>query len=163
MNNISWKNLSAMGCSILYILLYMFLPVIAVKLSGVGFSGMDLFSFTVWGFLPLIAGIAMAICVMVAPSKIAGGVCIGGAFIPLITYFILQSEIVGGVASSFSGGSGLGSFLHIGASAVLTVGAGVILPMLLGIGAAVLCFLGEMQPKAKQRSFGFGSGEDDEW
>ncbi len=162
MNNVNWKNLAAMGCSILYILLYLFLPVIAVKLLGVGASGMDLFSLSVWSYLPLIAGIAMAVCALVTPPQTGGVVCIVGAFIPLITYFILSGEIVGGVAS-LSGVPGMSSLLGMGANAIFTVGAGVILPMLLGIGAAVLCFLSDMKPKMVKRTSGFSANEDDEW
>ncbi len=162
MNNVNWKNLAAMGCSILYILLYLFLPVIAVKLIGVGASGMDLFSLSVWSYLPLVAGIAMAVCAMVTPPKTGGIVCIVGAFIPLITYFILNGEIVSGVAS-ISGIPALNPLLGMGANVIFTVGTGVILPLLLGIGAAVFCFLSDMQPKATTRTSGFSSGEDDEW
>ncbi len=160
--NTNWKKLAAMGCSVLYILLYLFLPVIAVKLLGVGASGMDLFSLSVWSYLPLVAGIAMAICAIVTSPKAGGAVCIVGAFIPLITYFIVNGEIVGGVAS-ISGVSALSPLLGMGANVIFTVGAGVILPMLLGIGAAVLCFLSDMQPKATTRTAGLGSDEGDEW
>lgn len=160
--NTNWKNLAAMGCSILYILLYLFLPVIAVKLIGVGASGMDLFSLSVWSYLPLVAGIAMAICAVVTPPKSGGIVCIVGAFIPLITYFILNGEIVSGVAT-LSGVSGMNSVLGMGANAIFTVGAGVILPLLLGIGAAVFCFLSDMQPKGTTRTAGLGTDEGDEW
>ena len=161
MNN-SWKSLAAIGCCILYILLYLFLPVIAVKLIGIGASGINLFSVSVWSYLPLIAGIGMAICSILTPPKVGGIVCSIGTFIPLIAYFIINGEIVSGAASLISI-PGMDSVIGMGANAIFTVGAGVVLPMLLGICAAVFCFLGGMQPKATERTAGFSAGSDDEW
>ena len=161
--NTSWKNLSAMGCSILYILLYLFLPIIAVKLIGIGLTGMTLFSVSIWSYLPLAGGIAMAICALIAPPKVSGIVCIIGTFIPLITYLIVNSDILNGVVS-LSGVPGIGSAISIGSGAILTVGAGVILPMLLGICATVFCFLPDTQiRKSTERTAGFSAGSDDEW
>ena len=161
MNN-SWKSLTAMCCSILYILLYLFLPVIAVKFIGIGASGINLFSVSVWSYLPLIAGIGMAICSVITAPKAGGIVCCIGTFIPLITYFIINAEVLSG-AASLIGIPGMDSVIGMGANAIFTVGAGVVLPMLLGICAAVFCFLGCMQSKATDRTAGFSAGSDDEW
>ena len=160
----SWKNLTAMGCSILYIILYLFLPVLSFRLFGFGVKGIagaDLLSETVWSWLPLLAGIAMAVCCVILPAVPAGIVCGGGAFMPLLTYFILKRMIISN--ASFSGSSGLDLLLGRGAEAILSMGVGVILPILLGIGAAVLCFLSELGGRPKERTAGFSTGADDDW
>ena len=160
----NWKKLTAMGCSILYIILYLFLPVLSFKLFGIGVKGIagaDLLSETVWSWLPLLAGIAMAVCSMVLPSVPAGIVCGAGAFMPLFAYFMLKRMIVSN--ASFSGTSGLDSLLSMGTEALLSMGVGVILPILLGIGAAVLCFLSELGGRPKERTAGFSAGADDDW
>ena len=160
--DINWKKLTAMGCSILYVLLYLFLPVLALKLVGIGASGSDLFSITAWSYLPLIMGIGMAVCAVVAPSKVSGAVCTVGVFIPLITYFIIRSQIISNTIS-LTGISGLGSMVGIGTNAIFTVGAGVVLPILLGIGASVLCFLADQYSRPKERTPGLSAGADDDW
>lgn len=160
--NINWKNLAALGCCLMYVLLYLFLPVLAVKLIGIGASGMDLFSVTVWSYLPLIMGIAMALCAVLTPSRVGGAVCIVGAFVPLITYFIIRSLIIRD-AGLLTGVSGLSSVIGIGTNVIFTVGAGVVLPILLGTGAAVFCFLADQAAKPKERTAGFSAGSDDDW
>ena len=40
---------------------------------------------------------------------------------------------------------------------------GIALVILLGIGAAVLCFLSELGGRPKERTAGFSAGADDDW
>ena len=162
---INWKRLTAMGCSILYILLFLFLPVISIKAFGYnvsGYSGMDLLSETAWSYLPLIFGIGMAVCAMVTPSIVGGIVCSVGSIMPMITYFGIRGSIIRGefgIDSVFE--YGFRDFALLSES--MTVGAGVIIPILLGIGAAVLCFLANLGSRPKERTAGFSAGTDDDW
>ena len=159
---INWQKLCAMGCSILYVVAFLFCPVLAVILGGIGLSGRVLLSgmnvIGIWPLLPLLFGIAMAVCSLVAPGKVGGIVCCVGTIIPLITYFAIQGMATG-MASGIAGSSVVGSL----GGMFFTMGAGVILPMILGAGAAVLCFLSGAQSRPKERTAGYSAGQDDDW
>ena len=161
-NNNSWMKWAALGCCVLYLLLFLVLPFIAVRGIGIlGVNGADLMSSTFWAFLPLFAGIAMGVCTMVASDKTAGAVCICGAVIPLITFFIVRGSVINGALSlaGLSGG-GIGGYLG---NKVFTIGAGAILPILLGAAAAVFCFLSGNAHRPVERTAGLGAGQDDDW
>ena len=151
----------AIGCCVAYILCYLFLPFIAVKLVGFGVSGLDMFSLSPWCYLPLIAGIAMGVCSLLAPGKVAASVCLGGAFIPLIVFFLVRSSLIKDVTGLTS--LGLSSLGMSGISAILTIGAGVVLSIVLGIAAAVLCFLAENMSPPPKRTAGLSAESEDDW
>jgi len=157
---INWQKLCAMGCSILYVILFLFCPFLVVRFEGIGASGKDLLSVMeyigIWPLLPLLSGIAMAICSLVTPGKVGGIICCVGTVMPLITYYLLQGSISGAAGN-------YGSYFGSLSSMFITMGAGVILPMIFGAGAAVLCFLSGIQARPKTRSAGYSAGEDDEW
>ncbi len=155
------KNLKyfAAGCSFLYIVTFLFLSVITVRFMPKGLNGIDCLSVaTVAGLLPIIAGIVMILLILLTEkgmtSGIACGVC---AFVPLISFLLLQ-----GTAASYLDLATPGASILAGIA--LVPGAGVILPILLGIAAAVLCFLADrnIQPKP-QREAGLGSTIDEDW
>lgn len=157
---ITWQKLCAMGCSILYVIIFLFCPFLVFSAIGeavVGFTGTGLLSgigdIGIWPLLPLLSGIAMAVCALVTPGKVGGIVCSVGAAIPLITFYLLQGMIFSYSNFNYSYMPGLR----------MTMGAGVIVPMILGAGAAVLCFLSGAQARPKERTAGFSAGEDDEW
>ena len=157
---ITWQKLCAMGCSILYVIIFLFCPFLVARVGGVGATGKDLLSVMeyigIWPLLTLLSGIAMAVCSLVTPGKVGGIVCSVGAAMPLITYYLLIGAISGATGS-------YGSYYGSLSGAFLTMGAGVIVPMILGAGAAVLCFLSGAQARPKERTAGFSAGEDDEW
>ena len=153
------KNLGAAGCGLVYILVFLFLPFIAVKFLQVGVSGMDLFSISALMYLPLVAGIVMMVCSLVAPKEAAAVTAAICAFIPLIVFFIVRSDVING-ALSLTGIDLAG--IGFGISNILTVGIGVVLDILLGIGCAILCWVSDYT-KAVTRTPGLGASEDDEW
>ena len=159
---VTWHNLSALGCGVLYLFFWFLLPVLAVPVIGAGVTGANLLSVSFWSWLPLMAGIALMVCAMLTPPQISGAVCAVCAFVPLLSWFLIRARTVRDAAL-------LGSLPLLrelsGAEvgAVLTVGAGVVLPMILGICAAVFCFLGALRPKTAQRTAGLSAGADDEW
>lgn len=155
-------KLFAAGCCLIYLLVYLFLPMVAIVLVGIGAPAMNLMSVSVWCYLPLICGIAMLICSITLPGRTSGIICAIGAFLPLITFFIVRTSVISNALSLF--GSAISSLGVAGISQVLTVGVGPILALVAGIGAAVLCFLSEgTSAKPASRAAGLSSSEDDEW
>lgn len=155
-------KLAASGCGILYLLTYFFLPFISVKFIGIGATGMDCISVSAWSYLPLIAGIAMIVCSFVLDPKAGMIVNLIGSFIPLITFFLFRADLLGN-ARSIVGSSVLSGLTSIGANTILTVGIGLILSILAGIGATVLCYLAGNAQKPADRAPGLGTNVDNEW
>lgn len=156
------KNLCAVGCGLLYIIVFLFLPFLAIKVVGFGASGMDLIDLNVWMFVPLLAGIAMIVFSLIGDKKISVIVSVVSAFIPLFVYFIVHDALISDVLRLFGLSGVAGSITGSGIGYVLTVGIGVFLDMLLGLGCAVLCWLSG-NTKATVRTAGMGATEDDEW
>ena len=166
----SGYKLCAAGCCVAYVLTFLLLPFIAIKLIGIGISGMDCMQLNGLCYLPLLMGIGMAVCCFVLPGKTAAVVCGIGAFLPLIIYFPVQNGLVSdglalagtiikGLASALSG---IGSYV---VGQILTLGIGVFLPMLCGIGAAVLCYLSDnvTYKKSTEKIPGYSSDPDGDW
>lgn len=163
--NQSGFKLGAAGCCVAYVLAYLLLPFIAIKLIGIGLPGKDCMSINGLCYLPLLMGIGMAVCSFALPGKIGAIVCGIGAFLPLVLYFPVEDSLVrDGLALASTVIPGLGAALAgLGSYAVgqiLTTGIGVFLPLLFGIGAAVLCYLSENAGYSKPRP---APEEDDDW
>ena len=151
------KNLKifAAGCSFLYIICFLFLPVICERFTSFGLSGIDCLSYSpIAGILPIIAGAVMILLIFLNDKGFVPGIVCGiCAFMPLISFAIMKSSVPSGSA-----------VISIITSIAATVGVGVILPMLLGIAAAVLCFLSDRNtPPKPQREAGLGSTIDEDW
>ena len=155
--NSNYFKLGALGCCVLYLVLYLFLPVVSIPFVGVGASASQAMSVTGWPWLVIIGGVAMGVCALLLPGKKAAIVSLVGAFLPLISFALIKGDITGVV-----GGIGLGVVANY-AGALFNIGLGVILAMLCGIGSAVLCFLSDGQGKATTRTPGLGSDTGDEW
>ncbi len=156
-------KIGAAACGAAYILCILFLPFLIMM--GYSFSGAVLMPHIGWIYLPLAAGLAVLVCALACPGKIGGIVSIIGAFTALISFFIIRSE-AGTIAvkaadqvicSGFSIGTGrlVGQFI--------SVGAGVVLAIILAAGSAVLCFLSEANAQPKSRSAGLTADDGDEW
>lgn len=153
-------KLFAAGCVAVYLAAYLFLPFLAVRYVGIGLSGLRCISLSFWCCLPLIAGIAMAVCSFVLPAKISGIINIVGAVLPLAVFFIFRETL----AADVLGLLGLAEAGKVAAAYALTVGAGVIIALIFGVGAAVLCFLSDnAQAPVQQRTAGFGASDDEDW
>lgn len=152
----------AAGCCAAYTLCYLFLPLLGVRLAGVGLSAVQLISWDFLYILPLPVGIAMGICACMLPGKTAGAICLGGSFLPVLMYFILSSQLtsLGGMAGAGLNAGAIGS---AAASLLFTIGAGAILAVLFGIAAGIFCFLSENIRKPAERTAGFSASEDDDW
>lgn len=167
MNKSTFK-LIAGGCCLLYLLAFLFLPFIALKLVGIGLSGLNCFSINALAYIPLAAAVAMLICTFVLPGKTACIVNAVGAVVPLIVFFLFRDSLVssglsiaGAIVPGFgSAVSGLGA---AAVSSILTVGAGVVLPVIAGAAAALLCFLSDNAQKPAERTAGLGASTDDDW
>ena len=156
----------AAGCCMAGVLAYLFLPLIKVKLTQIGITGLDSVSFSLWGYLPLLTGIGMAAAALLAPGKAAAAVNAVGAFVPLLTFLLIRSVITGD-AAALAGFAGAENFSSAGAavlSAALTAGFGPVLAMLFGFGSAVLCFLSDSSGRTNvKRTPGLGAEPDEDW
>ena len=154
----------AAACAIVYLLLYLFLPFMSVALVSFGFSGSDAMSLSAWCYIPLVLGIAMAVCSLFLPGKISAAVAVVGAFMPLLVFFIVRGELTGDVSTMIGINNipGLSSILGQ-VSAVFKLGIGGVLSMIAGIGCAILCFLSDSVQKPAARTAGLGADEDSDW
>ena len=161
MNN-SYFKLGALGCCVLYLILYLFLPVVSIAFVGLGVSPSQIMSVSFWPWLVVIGGVAMGVCALLLPAKPAAIVSLAGAFLPLITFLTIKGQITG-AAGGVANMIGAGSVVNTVAGALLNIGLGAILAMLCGFGSAVLCFLSEGQGRATTRTPGLGTDTGDEW
>lgn len=158
------ENLIAAGCGVLYLLAFLFLPFVAIKLIGIGVNGADTISISGWAVLPLVAGIVMIVAPLVLDSKIAMIVDIVGAFLPLIVYFIILDTVVGGGLEMLGLAKQLGGLATGAISKALTVGLGVFLDILLGLGGAFVCVLaGQAGGGRSRRRTNVPSSDDMNW
>lgn len=146
-------SLLAVGCAVVYILAYLFLPFITVPFVQVGAPAKDLLQLSVWMLLPLIASAAMVVCALLAPKAVAAALFGGGAFLPLMLYGILNSQFKGLIESMI--GISLGGISEPG------VGLGIIAAMLLGVAGVVFCLLSGTAPKIEKHSAGLTADEND--
>ena len=153
-------KIGAAICCFLYVISFLVLPFIVI-ITVMTIPGSQLLS-TAWGWIVLLTGIAMGVCALLVDGKIAGIVSGVGAIVPLIVFFVAPGSLLGSIIPADLGGiSGIASsFLG---RYVFQIGVGVILPMLFGIGSAVLCFLSEYKKKPKQITAGLGADTDDDW
>ena len=136
----------AIGMCILYLIFVLFLPFIVIEGLGMSNSGNfgDVIDDTGWVVLPLIAGVAMAAAVWFLPGKKAAIVCAVGAFIALISFFLVKGYYDGELTKQ-AGGSG---YAALARSLVdFKIGVGVILALIVGLIAAVLCWLSDQGPR----------------
>ncbi|MBR2661545.1 MAG: hypothetical protein IKE15_09110 [Clostridia bacterium] len=145
-------RLGAMGCFLLYIISFLFLPYVA-EMGGYGHSGVDCFFVSGWAYLILATGIAAAICTMTVPAKPAAVICLAAALIALIAFFPIRMEVAARMNRVTTNG------IYV----VPTAGFGLVLCILCGIGAAVLCFLSEYASKPVKHTPGLTADPDDEW
>ncbi len=154
-------RLGALACCVVYIFSFLFLPYITVKFTQIGVSGLDCMSVSFWAYLVLIAGIAAAVCSMVAEAKTAAVVCLVAAFITLVSFFLIRADAAGLLGNLVGGGAS--SSVTMGINIITTLGFGPVISILCGIGGAVLCFLSENASKPRTITPGISSNSDDEW
>lgn len=158
-------RLAAAGCAVVYILMYLFLPFVALPIVGIGLAAKDLLQVSFWMILPLIAGCAMAVGALTLPQNIAVGISAVSAFIPLIVFFIVRDEILrmaGSLVNAALSTNAASMVVSTVGSSVLTVGMAIIFDVLLGVAAAVLCYLGDQPVKKTKRSAGLSS-DNENW
>ena len=164
----STMKICVIGCCAAYILAFLFLPFVALKFIGIGITGIQCLSINPLSYLILVFGIGMGLSAFFLPGKTAGIICIACAVLTLIVYFIFQGAVIGdslGLAGAIVPGLGtaISGLAPAAIGQMLTVGAGVVVPMILAGVAAVLCFLSENAQKPAERTAGLGSSSDDEW
>ena len=153
----------AIGLCILYIIFVVFLPfavwklgveisqnfgdLMSGKMSYGGLTQEDESVKSIWVILPLICGIGMAAAVAMLPGKKAAIVCAIGAFMALITFWIVRSDLADGAS---------------GASDIIKIGSGPILALIVGLIAAVVCWLSDQGPRPDHTP-GVGRGNGNEW
>ena len=142
-------SLLAVACAIVYMLAYLFLPFMAVPFVNIGASAKDLLQFSTWMILPLIAGAAMVACALLAPKAASATVFGVSAFLPLMLYWLLNSQLMGIIGISLGGIN------------VLTVGFGIVADILLGVAGVVFCLLSGTAPKIEKHSAGLTADEND--
>lgn len=142
-------SLLAVACAIVYMLAYLFLPFMAVPFVNIGASAKDLLQFSAWMILPLIAGAAMVACALLAPKAASATVFGVSAFLPLMLYWLLNSQLMSIIGISLGGIN------------VLTVGFGVVADILLGVAGVVFCLLSGTAPKIEKHSAGLTADEND--
>ena len=142
-------SLLAVACAIVYMLAYLFLPFIAVPFVNIGASAKDLLQFSAWMILPLIAGAAMVACALLAPKAASATVFGVSAFLPLMLYWLLNSQLMSIIGISLGGIN------------VLTVGFGIVADILLGVAGVVFCLLSGTAPKIEKHSAGLTADEND--
>ena len=104
MNNDVMKY-CAIGCCVLYILLFLVLPVITYAVLPSLLSSVDMAGFTKgsltgadvmgdigWVWAVLVCGVAMGVCALLLPGKKAAIVSLAGAFIPLIAFLLIKGD-----------------------------------------------------------------------
>lgn len=158
-------HLAAAGCAVAYILIYLFLPFVALPIMGLGLAAKDLLQVSFWMILPLIAGCAIAVSALTLPQNIAVGISAVSASIPLIMFFIVRDEILrlaGSLANAALSTNTASVLVSTVGTNMLTVGIAIILDVLLGVAAAVLCYLGGQPVKTTKRSAGLSS-DDENW
>lgn len=142
-------SLLAVACAIVYMLAYLFLPFMAVPFVNIGASAKDLLQFSTWMILPLIAGAAMVVCALLAPKAASATVFGVSAFLPLMLYWLLNSQLMSIIGISLGGIN------------VLTVGFGIVADILLGVAGVVFCLLSGTAPKIEKHSAGLTADEND--
>ena len=142
-------SLLAVACAIVYMLAYLFLPFMAVPFVNIGASAKDLLQFSAWMILPLIAGAAMGACALLAPKAASATVFGVSAFLPLMLYWLLNSQLMSIIGISLGGIN------------VLTVGFGIVADILLGVAGVVFCLLSGTAPKIEKHSAGLTADEND--
>ena len=152
----------ALGCCLVYLLAFLLLPLVTNRLMLTSASGIDCLSVSVWAYLVLAAGIAAAVCTLIAPPKAAAAVCLAAAFIAIFSFFLLRKDTAVLFASYVGGGMSSGA-AATGITVSSVMGYGPVLAMLCGIAAAVLCFLSGRRPKTRQITPGLTANPDDEW
>ena len=142
-------SLLAVACAIVYMLAYLFLPFMAVPFVNIGASAKNLLQFSAWMILPLIAGAAMVACALLAPKAASATVFGVSAFLPLMLYWLLNSQLMSIIGISLVGIN------------VLTVGFGIVADILLGVAGVVFCLLSGTAPKIEKHSAGLTADEND--
>jgi hypothetical protein len=148
-------KLAAAGCGVAYLLSFLFLPFVSVKLVNLGIKGSDCISFSSWAWLPVIAGIAIIICSIALPPMKAVVANAVAAIIGFISFFLVRGDL-GGTAGSIVGLQGITSVLS---NEILTVGFGMVLAVLFGAGSAVLCYFAENAQEHHESTPGPDNGE----
>ena len=155
------ENLIAAGCGVLYLLVFLFLPFVAVKLIGIGVTGADVMTISGWAVLPLIAGIVMILVPLLVEPKIAMIVDIVCAFVPLMVYFIVLDTVIGGGLELLGLGKQIGNLATGAIGKALTVGLGIVLDILFGLGGAFVCILAEHAGAGSRRRTHVSTSNDE--
>ena len=138
-------------CCLLYLIFILALPFIAITAMGYSETGSfsEVIDDTGWVVLPLIAAVVMAACVWFLPGKQAAIVCAAGGFLALVSFWLVKGYYDDklGIAKSM---------------ASLKIGGGPVLALILGLIAAVLCFLSDGAPQ-KNTTPGVDRGNGNEW
>ena len=140
--NKSWMKWVALGLCGLALLLFLVLPFFSALILEISGAELVFSEGEISAIITLIVLIAMIVLVLVDGKIAAGVVCCIGAILPLLVTLI-GSASTEGLASP---------------------GIGVFLVLLLGAGAAVLCFMygasckGPRQPRQYQQQYGYSYG-----
>ncbi len=153
----------ALGLCVLYLIFILFLPftvwkfgveisqnfgdLMSGKISYMGSTQEDDALKSAWVIVPLICGIGMVAATAMLPGKKAAAVCAIGAFMALIIFWIVRSDLADGAS---------------GASDVIKIGSGPILALITGLIAAVLCYMSDQGPR-RDTTPGVGRGNGNEW
>ena len=125
-------NWIAMGCGVAFILCFLFLPFFTVVLVPVnGWSLMQYVSAVM--FLPLAAGIAMAVAPLILPPKISVWIAAGTLLLVFILLLASRSILLNGNALTTLAANLLNKTVGVDVTGMLyvTAGVGCILCMLL--------------------------------
>lgn len=123
-------NWFSAACGLCYFLAYAFLPVYRVLFTSV--SGLRLASFSALFAIPMIVGVLMCVAAVFFPRAVSMVISGCGALTALVLIFIGHRAV-----SAISDLSDLGIF-DVAAMIVVSVGAGVILCLLLGVLGLIL-------------------------
>lgn len=149
------NQIIAAVCCALYIVLFLVLPFlkITVLFDSETLSAVEMISSDSLMILPVVAGVAMAVCCLLLPKAVSAAVCGVGAFLPLLLYAVDENvDILAKVAAGVK-------------IASCSPGVGVFLCMVLGIVAGLLCLFpdGLSPRKPRRHEPGLGEMNDDNW
>ena len=153
-------NLAAAGCSVLYIFAYLFLPFLQIPFLA-SVAAKDLLAFSSVLYLPIIVGILMGACALLAPKQvtvIAGAV---GAFLPMLLFSNFKGTLSGLTNTMMNNGQSSIALQQVSMS-LLTMGWGIFVTLLLGAGVAGLSLLSG-PPKTKTPPTGLTANDDNDW
>ena len=153
-------NLATAGCSVLYIIAYLFLPFLQIPFSA-SVAVKDLLTFASVLYLPLIVGILMGACALLAPKQVTVIVGVVGAFLPMLLFSNVKG-MISELTNTMMNNDQSSIALQQVPMSFLTMGWGIFVTMLLGVGVACLSLLSGT-PKSKTPPTGLTANDDNDW